>query len=609
VRRLVACCVMAMTFFAALAALRRNDTAIVSAASSSGNLVLFLSSSTGGCPLGIGYTFCDEVPGAATPASVFNIQASTAVSGLAVSFAAIPGLTSNFAAGDFTITSNTCAGNLAANQQCQVSVEFSPTTIGLREAALAITDAGGDKLMIIVAGTGKNLAIAPPGNSCTLADNAWTYCTTLVAPPAPPTATFTVVAGIVATGINVSLAATPGLVSEFASGDFTISSNGCTALPAGGSCAVNVEFTPTAAGLRAAALTATDSNGDSSSIYLAGSTTSGLFFDNIEPGSNSAPCARVNFFGFCNEPQGGTTQSSVFTVTNTSGTEVTGLTITPPIPTIPPTQPTPPPANFTAQSTTCTPTLAAGASCTINVAFTPQNTGLLQGQVTVTDAQGDVAGLNLAGTGDDYNLTLASSQPTETTIEQGQTATIKAQVTADNVFGANGEMVMFACPETLPNFSTCSFTPCPVSMTPGATTSFSIVIVTSSKTVTAPTVTNPCGGTATTSNLTREPTLALHVGRNTRESGRFPPLFLLLSGAISLIGCSIAARRKRLSLSFAAVGLATLVFVGCHHGATTIETPTGVYPLTITGNALDANGNALNASRSLSFTLDVITEK
>jgi hypothetical protein len=506
-------------------------------------------------------------------------------------------------------------GSLSANQQCQLSVEFSPTTTGLREAALTVTDAGGDKLTILAAGTGKNLAIAPASNSCALPENAWTYCPTPVNPATPPSAIFNVVAATVVTGINVSLAATPGLTSEFASGDFTINSNGCAALPGGGSCAVNVEFTPTTAGLRAATLTATDSKGDSTSVYLAGSTPSGLSFTSVPPGSNPAACARVNFFGFCNEPQGGTSQTATFTVTNASGTQITGLTITPAIPTTPPSQPTPPPANFTPQSTTCTPTLSGTAginTCTINIAFTPQNTGLLQGEVTLTDAQGDIAALNLAGVGDDYNLSLISTQPTETTIEQGQTATFKAEVIADSVFGSYAEMVAFACPKTMPNFTTCSFTPCPVNMTPNTATSFSIVIVTSSKTLTAPTVTNPCGGRSSTSNVTREPVLAIYTGsKMPRSSGLFPPLVLILSGAILLIIFgSAATRRQRTAIALAATISAGLAFVGCHHSSTpTTETPTGVYPLTITGNALDASGSGLNASRSLSFTLDVVTGK
>jgi len=647
-RKLVACAAV-VTMIGAVAALRWNHLAEVSAASGTGNLVLVIPQSTGGCPLNNGYTFCDMVVGSATPPFVFTIQASATVSGLSVSFAPIPGLTSNFNSADFTITSNSCTGSLNANQQCQVGVEFSPRETGLRQAALTVTDSAGDMLAINLAGTGKNLALEPPGDSCPLPDNAWTYCTTPVGANSGP-ATFTVIAGTAVTGINVSLAATPGLTSEFASGDFTISSNGCGALGAGGSCAVNVEFTPTAAGLRAATLTATDAQGDSTSIYLAGSTTTGVSFEIIEPGPNTMTCARVNFFGFCNEPQGGVSATNTFTIVNGSGTQVTGLTITPAIPTNPPQQPPPPPSDFSPLSTTCTPTLSGTApnnTCTISVAFTPQGTGLRQGAVTVTDAQGDVASIDLAGVGDDYSIPLASSQPMEVTVAQGGKATFMLQVVPDNVFGANGEMVQFACPTIMPDFTTCSFNPCPVSVTPGMSVPFNVVIVTSTQTVPAPPVTNPCMASASNARANRQPRLAtMYVtvktpgARGGPGGARFPALMLIgialgivLFGASAIYALHRVVRRTpsvvaghgmpcpdekrlqshaRLKLIFAGAGLAALIFVGCHHTSTapSTATPVGVYPLTITGNALDANGNPLNASRpSATFTLDVIQQK
>ena len=634
-RKLAAICAVTM-LLATLVALRWKRMDTVSAATASNLTLVQVDSPNAGCALGPGYTFCDEVVGAATPASVFTTQASTMVSGVGVSFVAIPGLASNFAAGDFTITNNTCSGSLAANQQCQVSVEFSPTVNGLRAATLTVADSGGNRLAVNVFGTGTNLALAPPGSPCS-PGNAWGFCMTPVG-GSTTAATFTVVAGTAVSGISVSLAATPGLASEFASGDFA-PSTGCSALNAGATCAVNVEFTPTTAGLRAATLTVTDSSGDSTSVYLAGSTTSGLAFENPQPSSNSSPCARVNLFGFCNEPSGGTTATKIYTLMNPpGGTTITGLTITPPVPTNPPQQPAPPPSNFTPQSTTCTPTLDAGASCTINVAFTPQRTGLLQGAVTVTNAQGDVAAINLAGVGDNYSLSLASAQPQVVTIEQGQTATFNAQVTADSIFGMNGEMVTFACPNVMPNLSTCAFPTCPVSVTPNGMTSFTIVIVTSSKTISAPAVTNPCGG-GSAANLLRQPIRAIYAEPGSCwNRGHFPPLALIAIVVIGALGFGgallthhpersfapmLVARPRgpqrsearmtplRMTIILALATTTPLIFVGCggHGSKATTETPTGTYPLTITGNAVDANGNAVNASRPLSFTLDVVTGK
>jgi hypothetical protein len=601
VRRLLAVGVVMAVLLAVFVALRLNRVATVSAASGSGNLVLYTLQATGGCPLGPAYTFCDQVPGTTSPAEVFYVNNSSAVSGLSVSLHQVPGLAANFAAGDFTVTSNSCAGNLAASQQCEIGVAFSPTIAGLREAALTVTDAGGDTLAVNIEGTGRNLAMAPAAlNSCTLPDNAFTYCTEAVG-GASSAETFTLTAGVLDTGVTVSFQPIAGLSSEFASGDFTTASTTCTgALAALASCNVNVEFTPTAVGLRAAALTATDSNGDTTVIYLAGSATSGLSFDFIEPGPNPATCARINFFGFCSEPQGGNTAANTFTLTNTSGTQITGLTITPPV--TPPT-PAPPPPDFTVTGTSCVSVLAAGASCTINVAFTPQGTGLRQGTVTVTDTQGDVAGSNLAGVGDDYSLALASGQSQEVTIVQGGTATFNGVVNPDSVFGQNGEQVTFDCPTTLPVNTSCVITPCPAQITPGTPATFQMVFVTSTQTVVAPV---PPQGTGCASYGPPGTTEILPAPDSSPRAPHFPALpILALFGTITLLIGSIMAKigiiknRRRVPLVFAMAGVAAAALTGCHHSTkiASPETPLGTTTMDFQAPALDAAGNPLNASR------------
>lgn len=606
--RMLAFCAAALMFFTAFVAVRGMRVAAVSAATA-GNLELAGVPAMEGCPLGPAFTFCNQSAGLLPPAG-FTIKALAAVSDVSVSLGPVSGLSGNFAQGDFTVTSNSCAGSLAANALCIVDINFTPTTAGLREATVTVTDSAGDTIAFNIEGTNSTLSFLPPSPpACSPAvapGTAFAFCDAGLGTASAPE-TFTLASTATVTGLTVSLAAVPGLASEFnaAQPDFTIESTTCGALlGASSSCSVSVAFTPSTAGLREAALTATDSQGDSIVAYIAGSTTTGLVIQPVGAGTFMS-CLPSTGSQFCNEPSGGTTGPMVYTVENTSGTQVTGLTITPPIPTTPPTQPTPPPSNFTPQSTTCTPTLAAGASCTINTAFTPQTTGLLQGEVTVTDAQGDIAGLNLAGTADNYSLSL-SNQSTELTVEQGQTATFKAQVTADNVFGANGEEVTFACPKTLPNFSTCAVSPCPVSMTPNATKAFSIVIVTSSKTVTAPPVPNPCEATAPASSLKHQAPVT-----SPAKATHFPPLVLFLLGSISLfLLWSVTSRRNRVLPTLAALGWAALLLVGCHSSSTpTTATPTGTYSLTVTGNALDANGNAINASRPLSFTLDVISNQ
>ena len=97
--------------------------------------------------------------------------------------------------------------------------------------------------------------------------------------------------------------------------------------------------------------------------------------------------------------------AEAFTLRNTSGVQVTGLVI--PMVSIG--------GNFTVNSTSCLTILAANSSCTINVGFLPTATGLLQDSLVVADADGDTRAVILAGTGDNYLMTLAAAQPIEVT--------------------------------------------------------------------------------------------------------------------------------------------------------------------------------------------------
>jgi len=557
-----------------------------------------LSKAAPGCPLGPAITFCNQSPGTISQAAPFTISFGSAASNVSIALVAVPGSSASFNSADFPISNNTCTGNFAANASCSFDLAFSPTALGLRQAALAINGTP----FVNVAGTGATFVIQPPSPpACPgpgLPGDAFTYCPQTVG-TASPAETFTLSSTNAVTGLSIAFAGIPGLLGRFSSSDFTVESTTCGAsLPANSSCTIAVAFTPTVVGPRSALLTAADSEGDSVSLYLSGTNSAALVFS--QPITSQC---RLRLFDFCNEPQGGSTAPITYTLENNSGTQVTGLVITPPVPSNPPTQPL---TNFTVQSTTCTAILAAGANCILNVTFTPQSTGLIHGQVVVTDAEGDVAGLSLAGTGDDYELSLANSQATEVTVVQGFIATIQAQVTADSVFGANGEMVTLGCPGELPTSSTCAFSPCPLSLVPNSMASFSIMIGTSSKIGVVPPVSNPCGGMAASSPAMPAPILALYLAPQAPRHRSCFAALLLASGFLTVLFVVRSRRRKGASLAVAV--LAALVFAGCgSSGANGIATPVGTYTLTVTGNALGADGNPLNASRPLTFTIDVIS--
>ena len=617
-RRLLAGCVVGLVIFAGSAAAQRKSNAAEAsgatrsvsgeiratgtATSSAFSFNYNFSINAAGCPLGPALTFCSQIPGTAGAPASFQINVVTGTVSAAIALVAVPGLSADFAAGDFTLSSNTCIGNLEAGQSCTFDIAFSPTTAGLREAALTFAGVP----FLNMAGAGATLVIEPPASpSCTPsypADNAFTYCQQAVGSPSGAQ-TFTLTSASTITGLNITLTAVSGLSSQFNAGDFTISSTSCTGtLTAAASCTLNISFAPRSAGLRSAVLTATDSEGDSAAIYIAGHSTTGLVFS----GPVSGTCL-LRDYSFCNEPQGGASGTTAYLLDNVSGTQLTAVSV--------------PKAsaagNFTVASTSCTATLAANASCTINVEFTPQASGLLQDTLAVTDDAGDIGAANFAGTGDDYSLQLGSGQQIEVTVVQGGTAVFNGQVSPDNVFGQDGESVQLVCPpsSTMPSNTSCVITPCQAAVTPGTATAFTITFVTSSATSVAPVPPQSMGctsyGPPPTSMIVPEPR-----SRDPLNDRRLPPplgLASLAAFALFLGWLSVASgSRKRVPAMLAIAGFATTVFMGCHHGNGGIigpATSVGTNVMIVTGKAIDSNGNSLNTSRPMpQIMLDVVAQ-
>ncbi len=618
-RRLLVVCVWAAIAFAVIAGVQGKSS---QAATATSNLKI-TAAPPPGCPLGSAFTFCNELVGGYTYQSVFTVTnaSSATVTNITFNLAALPGQTASFNAADFT-ASTTCGASLAANASCTVTVAFTPTATGLRQAALTVKDTQGDASTIALAGTGSNLVIATPAApvGCTQ-NNAFTFCNVLPG-GLGPTSQFTLASKNAVTGVTITLAAVPGLASEFNALDFTENSSCGVSLGAGATCPINIQFTPTVAsvGMRAALMTVTDAQGDSVKINLAGlvsstgNTTSNLA---ITPTGTPAACAFANPYGYCNTPIGGTSAISTFTLTNTSASAVTGVTIPFPVTPIPPAVATP--TDFTVKSSSCTSTLASHATCTISIAFTPIATGSRQGSVVVTDAQGDQGVINLTGFGDDYQLQLAPGQSVEVTVVPGGSATFKGQVVSDGTFGAQGEQVSFGCPLELPALTTCAFSPCPVSVTPGTPAPFSVVFVTSSALVTAlPPTAGSCPGNANAMLIfapkgpRAKPTLAVAFAASlSAHSSTFAALAGF--GMLAMFALGFVAPSRRLWHAIGIVACAAFagaVLVGCHSkgNGSIVGTPIGPTTMVLQGQALDANGNPLNTSRAMpQIILDVET--
>ena len=299
----------------------------------------------------------------------------------------------------------------------------------------------------------------------------------------------------------------------------------------------------------------------------------------IAPGVTLSPTS----FDFDYQPTGGkTAPPQPFTLTNNSGSAITGVTIS----FVGGNN-----LDFVNSSSSCLATLANATSCTINVAFAPTGEGARSSTLTVTSSFATAPTAVLSGTGDTYSLALASGQLPTVTVSNGQTATWTLQATNDSVFTGT---VTLVCPTILPTLTFCSFSPATLNFTmPNQTIPFTASIMTTSRTPKK----NPA---AILPGVNRS--------GSSGDSFRFPALATVfaitfaLMIAIGLCGWLIrrtsdrsgvplrASRRRWISVTALLVAAAVVTFVGgCHHNTTVLTgTPAGTTDLILQATAQNA---------------------
>ena len=182
-------------------------------------------------------------------------------------------------------------------------------------------------------------------------------------------------------------------------GDFAQTNNCGSSLAGGAKCTINVTFTPTAMGSRTGTLSVNDNATPSpQTVSLSGSGTivslspSTLSFGNVSVGIASAP------------------QTITLTNVSASTLKVTGVSITGTNA-----------GDFT-QTNTCGSSVAAKASCTITVTFTPTAAGSRRATLNVSDNGGaSPQGVALSGIGTSATLVSIAVTPVNPSIAAGQT--------------------------------------------------------------------------------------------------------------------------------------------------------------------------------------------
>jgi hypothetical protein len=236
-----------------------------------------------------------------------------------------------------------------------------------------------------------------------------------------------------------------------ASGDYSETEDCVGGIAPGGSCQIQVTFSPTATGVLTGVLTvAANVPGGQQTVSLTGTGTAPLSIV-LEPTSIS----------FAGQVVGTVSAAQQVTVSNTSGAPVQllGESVT---------------GNFSIAVNSCGTSLPAQTGCTLAIDFAPVQAGLASGVLTVTTAQGTQT-VPLSGTGETAAtdtlspLSLSFAPTFEFTASAPQTVTLTnsggAPLTAIQVQVSGDFTVVNGCNYTLNANSACTLT---VTYTPHA---------------------------------------------------------------------------------------------------------------------------------------------
>jgi hypothetical protein len=258
----------------------------------------------------------------------------------------------------FTVNGNTCT-TLSPGNQCQISLQFAPTTVGLLTATLSIPTNLAGTFTIPVSGTGISvLTIAPP--TLNFGDTAVNQTSANQ-------------------GVTLSNNGTQPVTinSIAASAGFAVASTTCgTTLNGGQNCGIFVNFAPSATGNVNGTLTvASNAAGSPNTVSLSGRGVAGVL--SIAPPSLT----------FADQLVGTASASQTVTVTNTGNLPITLNSVSNN-------------GEFNITSNSCTGSLAVNASCSVAVRFTPLATGTRTGLLTIaSSALNSPHTVGLSGTG------------------------------------------------------------------------------------------------------------------------------------------------------------------------------------------------------------------
>lgn len=226
-----------------------------------------------------------------------NVTVGSAIAPRAVSIGNTGGAPLGFTAGigitganasDFS-ESSACSSTLAPESACSVSVKFAPQSPGAKSAILTISDnASGSPQAVALSG------VATAVSQIQVSPTSWGFAPESIGTQSPPETIAVTNVGSLPVDFTQNITITGANALDFSE---TTNCSLQSALQPSAQCAINVTFTPTASGTRAATLSVADSASSSpQTVALSGTglqananvSTTSLLFGNQQVGTPSA---------------------------------------------------------------------------------------------------------------------------------------------------------------------------------------------------------------------------------------------------------------------------------------------------------------------------------
>lgn len=278
----------------------------------------------------------------------------------------------------FAVSGGTCAagGSVAAGSSCTVSLVFRPSAAGTASGTLTFTHNASPTTTAVALG-GSGVALTPQG-AVSPASLGFTQVVGSTSTAQTVTVTNSGTAALVLSSLSLS----GSQASEFAIASGSTCAAGSSVAP-GASCAVNLSFTPAASGSRSATLAIGNNGSATLTVALSGTGT-----------AVPVPVIALNqnALTFGSQALGSTSAAQTITVSNTGSAalQLSALSMSGAN------------AGDFGLSGTCAAgaSVVAGASCSVNVAFTPSALGTRSATVTiVSNASNGNASVGLNGNG------------------------------------------------------------------------------------------------------------------------------------------------------------------------------------------------------------------